>query len=275
MRLCELFLKETSEEDRALISLSAEIYKKMYTYRNSGKVDSIKLGKISDIVDTPINALHHVNIDLARGTKFAERAKDENNKDEDLSNMTILGVWEYSTNTIVFNLDYLDKPRMKTTVTHELRHALDEVKSKSFPVSRNYKKPKEKINPVTGIKEPGTEFVKYFTPKNKAYRKFKSASYAQPAEINARFVEVLDYLTRYIPKRYADTDSASIKGQLTKDLNKLFNRFSIAQFFPEKTASADYKRLIKRAYDFMDKEMAYVEAGLKKAGKPKIATGSW
>lgn len=274
MRLQELFLKETSEEDRALISLSAELYKIMLMRRNNNG-DVIKLGKIGDIVDTPVTALSHVNVDLVGGKKFVKRAKDKNNKDEDLAGKIILGFWDFDTNTVVFNLDYLDKARMKTVVTHELRHALDEVKSKSFPVSRNYKKPKEKINPVTGIKEPGPEFVKYFTPKNKAYRKIKSASYAEPAEINARFVEVLDYLTRYIPQRYVDTDSADIKSQLTKDLNKLLNRYSISQYFPEKTASPDYKRLIKRAYDFMEKEMAYVEMGLKKAGKPKIATGSW
>jgi hypothetical protein len=43
-----------------------------------------------------------------------------------------------------------------------------------------------------------------------------------------------------------------------KVLKRLFIMHNITSLFPEKTASSDYKRLVKRAVDFIQKEISYV-----------------
>jgi phage terminase Nu1 subunit (DNA packaging protein) len=42
------------------------------------------------------------------------------------------------------------------------------------------------------------------------------------------------------------------------DLTHLLLKYEIADLFPERTQSPDYKRLIKRAVDFIDKEIAHL-----------------
>jgi hypothetical protein len=82
-------------------------------------------------------------------------------------------------------------------------------------------------------------------------------------------------LSKRIPQWYNKLDAKDIKKQLSTDFKNLLNKYEIADIFPEKTQSSDYKRLVKRAYDFMQKEMAHVESELAKKGTPKKATGSF
>lgn len=271
MRLQELF--ETTEEDRALISLSSSIYELLKPYMGSDNTkyddpaqELIHVGMIGDLFDTPVVTLNDVNIDLQSGIPFWERSKDSASTDEFDGSKQILAFWDEPTKTIVLNLDHIDASRMKTTITHELRHALDEVKSGSFPPS-----PKNKTPDITN---------RYFTPKKKEHRKhdpYSTVQYrAMPAEINARFVEILDVLAnRIIPLRYEKVEPQLIKRQLSRDFSNLLTKYEIADLFPEKTASKDYKRLVKRAYDFMQKEISHIESALEKTGTPKTATGSW
>ena len=76
--------------------------------------------------------------------------------------------------------------------------------------------------------------------------------------------------------RYSDGPRGNkphlLKAQLTRDFNSLLNHYHIADLFPEKTQSKDYKRLVKRAYDFMQKEINYIES---QPGTTKKATGNW
>ena len=150
----------------------------------------------------------------------------------------------------MFNIDYLDSDRMRTTITHELRHALDEYKSGSYPPS-----PKNKTPELTN---------RYFTPKKKEHRKddpYSTAQYrAQPAEINARFTEVLDTLATRIIPRANKLSSDQARPKIMHDLNHLLIKYGIADLFPERTQSRDYKRLIKRAVDFIDKELAHLNS---------------
>lgn len=255
-------INETTEEDRALISLSPHLYQKVQSREEAGVYDNPEqelkiVGKIGDLVDTPIAVLNDVNIELQSGDPFIERLKEPDEEIEDYAGKVIYGFYEEDTRTIVLNSDLVDKHRMKTSITHEMRHALDEIKSGSFPGNAN----------------------RYFTPKKKEHRKddpYSTLQYrARPAEINARFVEILDILSKRIPKWYDKLDAGSIKQQLSTDFKNLLNKYEIADIFPEKTQSSDYKRLVKRAYDFMQKEMAHVESELAKKGTPKKATGSF
>jgi hypothetical protein len=250
-------INETAEEDRAIISLASVIYNKITPYIDSDGDELVRIGKISDIADTPLHAVDDVSVELLGGDEFIERAKEPDEDIEMYSGKEFLAFYEEDTRTIVLNRDFLGLHRMKTSITHELRHALDEIKSGSFPGNAN----------------------RYFTPKKKEHRKddpYSTLQYrARPAEINARFVEILDILSKRIPKWYDKLDAGSIKKQLSTDFKNLLNKYEIADIFPEKTQSPDYKRLVKRAYDFMQKEMAHVESELAKNGTPKKATGSF
>jgi len=255
VRLQELF--ETTEEDRALISLSSTIYAQLKQYINVDQdytdedQELISLGKIGDLFDTPISVLNNVSLELQGGQPFLRRAEAMSGEDElSFSGKIIMGIWDEKTSTIVLNLDYLDSDRMRTSITHELRHALDEYKSGSFPPSP-MNKDASKIN-------------RYSTPKKKEHRKedpYSNVSYrAQPAEINARFTEVLDTLaTRIIPRAIKSSPDQA-RSTIMHDLNHLLTKYEIADLFPEKTQSRDYKRLLKRAVDFVDKELAHLNS---------------
>jgi len=247
MILQELF--ETTEEDRALISLSSAIYAKLQPYQG-GNLDYenifdqpdqqlIKIGKIGDIFNTPLEALNNISIEVQGGEPFIERAKDPDEVVADYEGKQLYGFYEEDTRTVVLNLELLDKQRMKTSITHELRHALDEIKSGSFP----------------------GDAKGYFTPRKKEHRKddpYSTTQYrAQPAEINARFVEVLDILSKRIPQWVNKLQTAEVRPKILNDLNHLFVKYEIADLFPEKSQSKDYKRLMKRAADFIDKEIQH------------------
>jgi hypothetical protein len=241
MRLQELF--ETTEEDRALVSLSSAIYAKLQNYfvtepdYTDEEQEIVSLGKIGDLFDTPIEVLNNVGLELQGGEPFIERSKESNGKKYE---GIVLAMWDESIKTIVLNLDYLDADRIRTTITHELRHALDEYKSGFFPGNAKG----------------------YFTPRKKEHRKedpYSTAQYrAQPAEINARFTEVLDVLSTSIIPRALKQSPDQARPKIMHDLNHLLLKYEIADLFPERTQSSDYKRLIKRAVDFVDKEIAHL-----------------
>ncbi len=254
MLLQHLF--ETSEEDRAIISLSSAIYAKISQYSNNDPT-FVNLGKIGDMFDTPLHSLDDISITLEGGDEFIQHAQDPNDP-QDYTDKELRAYWDEDTKTIAINKDYIGTHRMKTTITHELRHALDNEKSNSYP---------------------GNGAQRYFTPKKKEHRKndpYSTAQYrARPAEINARFVELLDVLSKRIPQWYNKLPPEQIKKQLSTDFKNLLNKYEIADLFPEKTQSSDYKRLYKRAYDFMQKEMNHTESELAKQGVNKHATGEW
>lgn len=248
MKLLELFITETTEEDRAIISLSNAIYSKLkdeyidfepdYTDEDQ---ELIEVGKIGDLFDTPIHALNNVSIQLQGGEPFKKRAVVN-------YGTTVYGFYDDAINSIVFNLDHLSSGRIKTAVTHELRHALDQIKSNGFPASIN--------NP-----DPDT-IHRYFTPKKKSHRKndpYSTVKYrAKPAEINARFSELLHNLSVKLPRLKNRFPPDQLNDQLVKTLNNLFTQYEIADLFPEKYKSKDYKRLVNRAYDFMKKELDHL-----------------
>jgi hypothetical protein len=243
MRLQELFLVETTEEDRALISLSSAIYNKVspYTYTDIDYDDEdqqlVTLGKIGDLFDTPITVLDDVRIEIQGGEPFIKRVDDiPSTESIRLSSGRAMAFWDDTTKAIVLNADYIDSYRMRTTITHELRHALDEIKSDSFGSG---------------------EAKNYFLPKKKEHRDGINQYKAQPAEINARFVEILDLLANRIIPRASELNPNNIKEKVLHDFNHLLLKYDIADLFPEKSQSKDYKRLIKRAVDFIDKELEH------------------
>ncbi len=263
MRLQELFLIETTEEDRGLISLSSAIADHLKTVdidseENAPDYDDeydpdldgdrgerdepIVLGKIGDFFDTPFEVLNNVTLELQSGFGLKVRDGKVNSKP---AGSVIKGMWDGNNGTLVLNKDYVGTKSIKSTIAHELRHALDDYKSNG-----------------EAFKTGG----RYVTPKKKEHRKstndpyFGNVAYlAEPAEINARFVQVLHDLVPII-QRSVKLPGANGKASIESGLKKSLEDNRIADLFPEKTKSKSYQRLIKRAYDFINKELAHVQS---------------
>ena len=265
MRLQELF--ETTEEDRALASLSSAIYTKLQEFQYgvdeyNESNETYNVGKIGDIFDTSIPSLDNINIKIQSDDGIFKRVKMHNlDVKRDPYKEFISGAWDASEDAIIFNEDHLNSNNMKTVVTHELRHALDDIKSdykageskKYFPASNKYKYSGEPENtPVIPAKDYSN----------------------QGGEVNARFAEVLHAATMSIRRAYA-LPPDQIKAKIMQDLRKNFAITHIADSFPQKEKSPQYKRLMSRALDFITKEMQYHESLLAQQGRPKHATGSF
>lgn len=237
MLLREMFLSETANEDRAIISLAHAVSKMIRQKYPPGKglEHSVDLGKVSDSLDTPLQSLGNVTIMLN-----PEGELQDETSSADRSNNITNGLWEPETETIFISDRVLRKAdqSLLRILTHEFRHALDDYKS-------DFRAGKSKG---------------YDTPKNKAYRSAAAHTkyLASPAEINARFAEVMSLMTMAIQKRIKEFGNpADIKKQLEADLHRFLEVKKISSLFPEKEKSKDYKRLMKRAVDFIDKELAY------------------
>jgi len=146
-------------------------------------------------------------------------------------------VWDGKNDVIILNKEYLTSNVMKSTITHELRHALDDYKS-------NFKANKSNS--------------RYVIPKKKIHRNSNLEYLAEPAEINARFLQVLHYMIPVINRSVklpADQGNKLINNAFKKALGF----YRILELFPEKEKSKDYKRLIKRGIDFIKKELDYAK----------------
>lgn len=272
MKLYELLL-ETTEEDRALVSLGSAICRHLYDNFRDVDIDTpeydpdfddtdtsesheaISVGTIGQIFNTPLDVLTPVHIFVQSDYGLRERARSSNaaellTRPEDGA---ILGLWYNDNMVMILNQDFIGSNSLKKAIVHELRHALDDFKS-DFKAGRS-------------------EY--YARPKNKDHRKDSTLAYkAGPDEINARFLEVLSNMTVHI-KRAFTLPPAQIKPAIMKKFREELEKGYISQLFPEKEQSAQYKRLIKRAMDFISKEVSYNERLSHKSGSNKVATGSY
>ncbi len=280
MKLRELYINETSEEDRALISLSSSIVNYLRSFEtketdfdyDSSELDDdeyqnvdmftredlpVKIGTIGQLFDTPLQILDPIKIELQTDYGIRERMRRERDAEvvKKPGQEDIIGLWFGDEKVMVLNSDYLESKKFPSVVTHELRHALDDFKSEFKAGSSEY----------------------YSRPKNKSHRKVTNDPYmgnlsylAEPMEINARFLEVLHQLVPWINKAFSTMESEKIKGFVFDKFKSLMAHYRISDLFPEKEKSKEYKRLIKRGIDFMQKEINYQE---KKTGKR--TTGSF
>jgi len=266
MRLQELFLVETTEEDRAIISLSSAIsqYLKKYEEEDFDKEysddeydlddepeddsdETIFVGRIGELFDTPLEILEPITIELQSDYAIRQRMKKEDGADVIRSpdKGSINGLWYGHNATMVVNKDLLGTNALQSTISHELRHALDDFKS-DF-----------EANKAGG---------RYSKAKNKAHRKVTKdphvgnlAYLGQPSEINSRYLQAMNAMVPSI-KRAAKLAPEMVQPSIMRDLKRAFEAFRITDLFPEKEKSRDYKRLIKRAMDFIDKELKHVQS---------------
>lgn len=255
MRLQELFLVETTEEDRALISLSTTVYAYLKKYAGKRLQDGevIDVGTIGQLFDTPINILDPVKIQLWSHNDvlkaFPKQASDADLEEPEEDDRNILGFWDPKEELVVLNADYLESNGLKGAVTHELRHALDDYKS-DFRAgsSTRYDRPKKKEHRKDLSNDPYASDLE----KKKPY-------HAKPAEINARFAEVLHGIAFQIQHSMKYPPDQR-RPRVVKLFKKLLDMKHIAHLFPEKEQSKDYRRLVKRGVDFIDKEMTHLQS---------------
>lgn len=246
MKLLELFITETTEEDRAIISLSSAVYKhiqKYADYIDPNSSEPLDVGKIDDFCTTPLDGIEDIHVILLQGDALRALAHkdDVDSGDVETSGKTTLGLWDNTTPAIYLNSDLITSNSIKSTIVHELRHALDDLKSGGRASnSDRYRTPKKKEH---RIKDPYMGNLEYK---------------AQPAEINARFAQVLHSVTLAIERgSLKDLDSEKLHAFAMTTLKRALALYKITDLFPEKTQSRDYKRLIKRAVDFINKEVSY------------------
>ena len=216
---------ETTDDDRAIVNVSKPLHTYITTH-HSDVTKSTVLGSVGDILDTDVGLLSPIRIKLWPRRSMSRAVGL-------IHGNTPVGFWDPSTKSIVLNIDFLDSIKLKTTITHELRHALDDIKS-------DYR---------------ASYSTRYNTPKKSQHRDHPQWGYlAQPSEINARFSEILHVLTLSVirAKRNAPAD---VKSQVMQDFNSLLKNKRIAELFPERERSREYKRLIKRVLDFIHAEI--------------------
>jgi len=239
MRIHELIL-ETPEEDRAIISLANVIYEYLQKYADTDldydETGVIHIGRIGELFDTPIPAMDRVRLEITSDEAIMDLARRLNGKATPADSH--FGQWDPMEKAISLNADYLSSKRMRNIIAHELRHAMDDAKSLNRANQssryRTARSPSDRENP------------------DSAYR-------AEPAELNARFIEALHVLTPIITK-LANLEPAEFRSKMTAYLNRAFEIKDIADYYPEKTASPHYKRLLQRAWAYIDKELAHAQS---------------
>lgn len=242
MRLRELYLIETTEEDRALISLSSSLNDYIQKFSPG---ETKNLGKIGDFLNTPVEGLNDISIELVPQDQLYSAINGVDADDVFPSTTNPIGCWFPEEKVVRLNSDKLHAKGMKSVISHELRHVLDDVKS-NFNASKS---------------------SRYFTPKNKSLKPGSGDPYtdhaaylAQPAEINARFVQVLNIMVKVIEVAVKKLPEEKRQAYIMKKLGEYMNHFHISELFPEKEQSKDYKRLMKRAADFIQKELAHAKS---------------
>jgi hypothetical protein len=239
MHIRELIV-ETADEDRAIISLADSIYQYLQKYADQDldydETGVMHIGRIGDLFDTPIVAFDTIKIVLSSDQAIVDlisRLQGHSTPEDGH-----IGQWDQMEKTISLNSDYLSTSRMRNVIAHELRHAMDDTKS---------------LNRAN-------QSIRYRTARNPQHQLDKDAAYqAQPAEINARFIEALHILTPIVYK-LAHLDPKVFKNKMTAYINKTFELKDIADYYPEKTANPHYQRLLKRAWTFIDKELAHIQS---------------
>jgi hypothetical protein len=241
MRISEL-LTETTEEDRAIVSLSTAIGRYLYINHYASNANStVNLGKIGDLFDTPLVAAHDIAIVLQNQQNLWDTAVQHGVFSADSEPRELNGLWIPESNSLYLNSENIGASEIYTTIAHELRHALDTYKSDiRANLSRTYTQARRKQHRRL-VNDPYAQEIAYLARRD---------------EINARFSQVLYQLTPLI-HRQVRRGRPDVFDKVVKDFMQLLRDNRIAELFPEKYRSTDYKRLVKRAVDYIQKELTH------------------
>jgi hypothetical protein len=239
MRLQHIF--ETVQEDRAIVSLAIAIGSMInQRYAADWVKNPITLGKIGDLFNTSLIAAEDINLVLINDDDLHDVAVDQQLTTKESSDR-YRAIWVPDNNTIYLNSNLKGTSGIAKAAAHELRHALDTFKSDGWSdIPGKYSSPRK------------TKSIKPIIDRGDA----KLIYNARRDEINARFLEALHELTAIIHQRVR-TQEPDVYEKIMQDFEDILVRENILQIFPEKTNSADYKRLIKRASEYVRLEIDY------------------
>lgn len=232
------YLVETVIEEKSIIKISniisnylnsnekritREIYKDKNKWTWVGRKD---IGKIKDILRKTISVSEINNLLNIFSEKFFNikiLVKDKIDNDD------TIGEWNSDYNLITLKLSLLtQRDELRSFLVHELRHALDTFKGASNPESL-YWSPRNKTN-ITN-------------DEHELYQNSRS-------EINARFSQALDSINKQLNSPFWEEGVYNTKS-IQSLVNAKFKSYDIAYLFPEKTESKEYKRLVKRAVEYI------------------------
>jgi hypothetical protein len=208
MRITDL-LTETVQDDRALVSIASEITQ--YVKENpeefetgSSAVPVADLIDI-DITDPAIEKLMSIKVEFGH-----------------TGSISTGGIYKHPSKTIKINSEFLSMQlwdRIETNLVHELRHALDDIKS-------------------AGKLYRGEYLPQYRTATD------PDDSNSAPSEINARLSQAQHLMMDRI-KQLPNTPSSAELNQIIFDC---LDKFDLVDHFPNGTADPAFKRLVSRMY---------------------------
>lgn len=220
MLVRELF--ETTADDRSIIATASTLAKKL---RDMEYTRAKNVGSIGKLVPNSSPELHDVIVKIG--------------SDKHLGS-DVGGLYDPGTNTVWVNFTILGYPNSASLIAHELRHALDHIKSKGKAfLSTKYSTPKKKEHRTSNHPEIGD-----------------AAYLADPGEINARLVEVAREVLLSLHKeaKKGNPDLESLRASGIMSMYRHLDEYDIGQLFPERTESKQYKRLVSRIMQLVDNE---------------------
>jgi hypothetical protein len=121
---------------------------------------------------------------------------------------------------------------IKRVLEHELRHALDFIKSKS-----------KDTYPTKNKKQKRSNYLK----KSKDYTDAHSMYQSSKSEINARSQEAMNSLKNFIEEHSIETITTN---QLARLVNRSLEVNDIAKYYSNGTQDKEYRRLFNRVLDY-------------------------
>lgn len=205
MKITDL-LTETVQDDRAISAIAVQI-----TQQVKDDSDSFESAvPVSELVD--IDTTDPVMQQLARiKIEFGYTGSASTG-----------GIYKHTSKTIKINSDFLDMQlwdQIETNLVHELRHALDDIKSS------------------------GKLYRGQYLPQ---YRSSNSSgdSNSAPSEINARLLQAQHLMMDRIQQLPGTAGSA----ELNRIIFDCLKQFNLVDYFPAGTADPAFKRLVSRMY---------------------------
>ena len=218
-------LTETTDEDRALSSLAKTLFTVVTRFSSTNPKGGV-VGRIGKIVDTPLVALSKIKIKVLPNTKFYRELGEDLPPE---GKAPASGFWDPNTDTIVLNMYYENSLRWHKTIVHEMRHALDDVKSEYRASDKN------------------------------RYSQHRDGYLHTPMEIHARYLAGVHMALQRLKRMYNAGDSKQqVLASLPGIINDVLDANQITRVLPGRYNDPAYKRLASRAYQLLSTEVNHI-----------------
>lgn len=211
MRLCEI--TESAEDTSELVTIATEIARGVLAHADSLR-DRDHIGRVSDYT----TAMNNLPAEFYRTEiKMSSKLGDLNAQE------TIIYSGGKPQIEIKLSTELLDgeEDEVISTITHELRHALDDAKSEFRMKDRTNKYTKPKAGDDSGY-------------------------WSKPFEINARITQAMHELARQIQTNGLDEEEP-----LEQQIDTYLSINQVGKYLKGGKNSKDYKRAVNRVYTYL------------------------